>query len=667
MKNLLLFTCVIVFNLTSLAQSLSGNLNAVENNESLGYGNVDIYNSKNELVASVLTDAKGNFNVALDTGTYEAVVNYAGYKTMRKKVKVRGAEKTDFSVKRDPSKPKPMFNSRAESHDIRETEERLFEGMYSSERIIREEYSREYSVDEVGVDVGGDSYSLADRLGGDNAKATKGALTAGEINDFSKWEMWQDISGNQLKAYQEGWKIFMKGRYAVEVQSQAGLPIADARVVLKDRSSNIYSSRTDNTGKAELWLSVDGSDRAESGLSMDITYQGKTTTVKNVTPITSGMNHVMIEVECEENNNVDIAFVVDATGSMGDELNYLKAEMNDIIYQSKQISSKLNFRFANVFYRDQGSIEQYLTRTMNFSRVLSESVQYIESQSAGGGGDYEEAVEVALDTAINKLSWSESARTRLIFLILDAPPHNTDMNQEKLKELIQQAADKGIRIVPIGASGINKSTEYLMRTLALGTNGTYTFLTDHSGIGNEHIEPTTDDYKVETLNNLLVRILKSYTYMPDCEQNIPELELDYPDSLVNLSNIIQPTDTTDRSDSTDVAIGPDRGDTIRGHENDTLVDIDSLHWNHNNGQFDPKTISWKYYPNPTNGIVNITASVDIDELYITDLSGKLLQTIKELKADRVRQIDLSNYVTGIYLIRYPYEDTWISGKVVLHR
>ena len=188
---------------------------------------------------------------------------------------------------------------------------------------------------------------------------------------------------------------------------------------------------------------------------------------------------------------------------------------------------------------------------------------------------------------------------------------------ERLQRLILQAAEKGIRIVPIGASGINKSTEYLMRALALGTNGTYTFLTDHSGIGNSHIKPSTDSYEVETLNALLVRILKSYTYMPDCQQQIPDLSLNIPDSIV--------TSVPARDSSDTNAVKPD-----------------------------PKalTITWSYYPNPTNGIIHILPNTDIKELYVSDLSGKVLQIIPKLKKDERIQVDLSGYTTGIYLIRY---------------
>ena len=42
------------------------------------------------------------------------------------------------------------------------------------------------------------------------------------------------------------------------------------------------------------------------------------------------------------------------------------------------------------------------------------------------------------------------------------------------------------------------------------TGGTYTFLTDDSGVGNSHLEPTVGDYEVEYLNDCNIRITSEY-------------------------------------------------------------------------------------------------------------------------------------------------------------
>ncbi|WP_343606032.1 T9SS type A sorting domain-containing protein [Fluviicola sp.] len=620
----------------SVAQSISGNMNTAASGSALRYGNVDIYKG-DKLVASVLTDKLGNFSIALDTGTYVCVMNYAGFTPVKKEIKVTGDEVSDFKMKEDPAaaaKRKEAVSYKFEGglEEVTVTSPRTSSAKLTSSvtSVSKKDISRAPSapVGAVMATTPG-VYSSGYISSGDTRSGGAGSsmLTAGEINDFSKWKLWQDLSKGELSDYQKIWQLAPSGRYTVMLQSESGIPIVDAIVQLLLNRDVVFTTRTDNTGKAECWLTVKNETPVVNGkLSVQISYNGKTSTINRVSAFENGINHQKLNITCQEVENVDVAFVVDATGSMGDEISFLQAEMNDIIFQSKQISNKLNFRFANVYYRDAG--DEYVTKTMNFNRILTESSAFIGEQYAGGGGDYPEAADIALDSAINNLGWSENARARILFLILDAPPHEGSAVNERLQRLILQAAEKGIRIVPIGASGINKSTEYLMRALALGTNGTYVFLTDHSGIGNSHIKPSTDSYEVETLNAIMVRILKSYTYMPDCQQNIPDLALNIPDSIVST----QPADSSD--------------------------------------SVKPKNleITWSYYPNPTNGIVHILPNTDIRELYITDLSGKLLQVLPKLKKHERIQVDLSNYATGIYLIRYLDEDNhWLSGKVVLQR
>ena len=630
--NILSIAILTSISFTLSAQSISGNVKAFESETDLGYANVDIYKGT-ELIASVLADKEGNFNVKLDTGTYRAEILYAGYKKITQEIHVQEDEKVAISLQVDSesifSKPKedsPAYD-RGDASYYSIDEEVYYDSDISEEKDktirVTSGYAPMLSKKEMGI-VRGDYKGPQ--------QGVAGKLTAGEINDFSKWELWTDIKADELSEYQKEWNYSPSKRYMVQLIDKSGLPLADITVHLKKKDgTKLYTARTDNTGKAELWKSLlFEQQEAKEKLMIDVLFNGNKFTIKNAKSFEDGMNRLTLEAACNQSQKVDIAFVVDATGSMSDELNYLTAELNDVIYKSKEISSTLNFSFANVFYRDHG--DAYLTRKQDFTRILSESVSFIGSQSAGGGGDFEEAVEVALDTAVNALSWSPYARARILFLILDAPPHNTPEIQEKLNRISLQAAAKGIRIVPLVASGINKGTEYLMRSIALATNGTYAFLTDDSGIGGSHLKPSTDSYEVETLNDLLVRVIKSYTYMPDCEQTLPELDLNYPSDTV----VYSPIDTT-KVDSCTVS------------------------------PIKPIEVTWIFYPNPTRGVVNIKANVAIAELYITDLSGKVLQVVKDIEADKVVQADLSGYASGIYLMRYPVGKKWVSGKVILNR
>ena len=333
------------------------------------------------------------------------------------------------------------------------------------------------------------------------ATVAAGQLTAGELHDFSKWELWQDIAESDLEVYQKNWKVHPKDRYAVQLVGEKGKPLVNVRVLLKDGSQTVWESYTDNTGKAELWANLFAEKQAGNTLSIHAEVGGRYYPFKGVTTFHQGINMLKVPTYCDLNDAVDIAFMVDATGSMGDEIQYLQAELADVIDKVRDTLPGLSLRTGSIFYRDKG--EEYLTRTSPLQADLKPTLDFIKKQSAGGGGDYPEAVEEGLERALKELDWNPKARARLLFMVLDAPPHQDDSTVIKMNKLTRLAAAKGIRIIPVVASGINKSAEYLFRSIALATNGTYVFLTDDSGIGNPHIKPTTDDWEVEKLNDLM--------------------------------------------------------------------------------------------------------------------------------------------------------------------
>ena len=131
--------------------------------------------------------------------------------------------------------------------------------------------------------------------------------------------------------------------------------------------------------------------------------------------------------------------------------------------------------------------------------------------NVGVGG----VAEAALEDAVRNHEWSGEAQSRFLFFVLDAPPHYRPDIVERLGELTREASEKGIRIIGVSSSGVDKETEFLMRNLGIHTGGTYVFLTDHSGIGESHIEPTIGSYAVEYLDDLIVRLIVQYTERPE--------------------------------------------------------------------------------------------------------------------------------------------------------
>ena len=348
-------------------------------------------------------------------------------------------------------------------------------------------------------------------VGGPTRNISAGMLTAGEVNDFAKWNLWPMVRDSILGEFIDEWKIAPRERYTVQVVTQkGGYPIASQDVSLIDGNGNtLFQAVTDNTGKAELWGELIKNEKLKIKNDLRIRVGDYVAEAKS-------WQTVVLDEPCDVSDAVDVMFVFDATGSMGDELRYLQAEMRDVIARAKDATGGLEIRTGAVVYRDH-HYDEYLTRISRLTDDISVTQQFIDRQEANGGGDYPEAVPEALMAALNSGGFNSNARARIVFLVLDAPCHQDSATIALLHEQILNAAAMGVRIVPVVCSGLGKSGEYLMRSIALTTNGTSFFLTDDSGIGHTHLKPATDSLKVEHLNDMLVRTIVEFSYMPNCE------------------------------------------------------------------------------------------------------------------------------------------------------
>ena len=327
-----------------------------------------------------------------------------------------------------------------------------------------------------------------------------GLLTGGEWRDNDHWTDWNELYGthSSWEQFKSDWRVSYEMRIAVTVTS-GGQPVEGARVSCPNA---VAEAVTDNKGRAYLFYT------AINGPTEPITaqYGGVSASADGV------LDNGAVEIELDgapaaAEKKLDFMIMCDTTGSMWDELSYLQEELKDIITRVQADNANIPTRLSVNFYRDEG--DEYVVREYPFTTDISEACEAIAQQSAEGGGDFPEAVHTALDSAINGHDWDEDS-VKILFLVLDAPPHEDIQTVDSVNYLIRQASEKGIRIIPIASSGIDKSTEYLLRTMAFTTGGTYTFLTDNSGIGGSHIEPTVGAYNVEKLNDMMVRIVNGY-------------------------------------------------------------------------------------------------------------------------------------------------------------
>ena len=368
-----------------------------------------------------------------------------------------------------------------------------------------------------------------------------GQLTAGEWNDLNNWEDWKSLlNDNEYFNMQDEWGIYPTQRYSVFITNQENTPLVDVKVDLRDGNKTIWTARTDHSGRAELWVGLSDKLTVAKSQLKAVTYIGSDSYEIEVTKGESA--HLKIQNKCNSSNQVDIMFVVDATGSMGDEITYLKSELKDVIKRATQNSDDLNLRIGSVFYRD--GQDAYLTKVSPLNTDLDKVYQFIDKQDASGGGDYPEAVDAAIEDALAQ-KWSDNAIARIMFLLLDAPPHGEEEIKSTIRDQIAEAAERGIKIIPISASGINRETEFLLKFMSIATNGTYVFITDDSGIGNPHLDPVVSDYEVEKLNDLLERLISNYTVVKECDEKVvinPEIKI-YPNPTSNFITV-EPTQST---------------------------------------------------------------------------------------------------------------------------
>lgn len=199
---------------------------------------------------------------------------------------------------------------------------------------------------------------------------------------------------------------------------------------------------------------------------------------------------------------LDVALVIDTTGSMSDELSYLQTELDSIATRVTAAYPDAGTRWALVVYRDEG--DEYVTRTFDFE-TLDAMRSHLAAQSAGGGGDYPEASHAALADMTN-LAWREGTDVaRVSFWIADAPHH--DERVTEWAEAVRTAAQLDVHVYPIASSGVDEGTELSMRSAAQLTGGRYVFLTDDSGIGGSHLEPSIPCYFVTHLDQVMLRTM----------------------------------------------------------------------------------------------------------------------------------------------------------------
>jgi hypothetical protein len=172
---------------------------------------------------------------------------------------------------------------------------------------------------------------------GDSLQAPAGVLTAGEWNDLNHWNFWDSLQQvpdySKMTAY---WDFYPSHRMSVQVVDLQGNAAIDVAVDLKMNGVVVAQARTDNYGYAELWPGLlDANFKIGLSVFQLVVADGQFT-LNDPVFYKDGVNKIQLPFQIYAPQGIQVALVVDATGSMGDEISYLKAELEDVLKRVEQ-------------------------------------------------------------------------------------------------------------------------------------------------------------------------------------------------------------------------------------------------------------------------------------------------------------------------------------------
>lgn len=192
---------------------------------------------------------------------------------------------------------------------------------------------------------------------------------------------------------------------------------------------------------------------------------------------------VIIDTQRPNNNrpNVEIAFVLDTTGSMGGLIDGAKSRIWGIINEVMERPERPNVRVGLVAYRDRG--DEYVTQITPLSNNIDQVYTQLMSYQADGGGDGPEDVRSALRDGVQRLQWSNSSQktAKIIFLVGDAPPHDDYTNLPDTLSSTRNARQRGIIINTIQCGGDSETTR-IWKQIANTGNGRYFAINQNGGV-----------------------------------------------------------------------------------------------------------------------------------------------------------------------------------------
>lgn len=345
-------------------------------------------------------------------------------------------------------------------------------------------------------------------------------LRAGEIDDNADWDTYQTYRRNYFDTPNLAVDdVAVDGRQVIRVVDSAGRPILGACVEIYQYDLLVAQARTYATGQTLFFPNAYGETVRYNDEFRVVVSKGNATTEATLDrEAIGGVTQITLDLEQSSAQQLDVLFLLDATGSMSDEIRQLQDNILSISTQIDALPENISTRYGLVAYRDRG--DEYITRRYDFTGDVTNFQRDLNSVVAAGGGDTPESLNQAFYEGLTMLDWRGDDTIKLVFLVADAPPHINYSDDVSYAESMQYALANGIKVHPIASGGLDNQGEFILRQIAQHTMGKFLFLTYDDGVGGSAGDSRTDlevgdpedeqgvgDYSVSQLDELVLRLI----------------------------------------------------------------------------------------------------------------------------------------------------------------
>jgi len=322
-------------------------------------------------------------------------------------------------------------------------------------------------------------------------------------------------------------------RITVRVLDSLGKPVANAKVTVGSGGSNLATGLTYADGGFRFYPAALGSKAPSYEVRVEAGTQSARAAVQRDGPRLvelrlGGARTVSLPVP------LDVLFVMDTTGSMGEEIERLKSTIDIIHANLAELKPRPLIRFGLVLYKDHG--DEYITRVVPLTEDLESFQRKLAPVAADGGGDGPEDLESALDDAVNRVAWNKNG-LRLAFVVTDAEAHLDYGRDYTYVSAANDARAKAIKLYTIGTGGLPLEGEYVLRQVAQLTDARYIFLTygerveSAGGAEGSVSHHTGSNFQTDKLESIIIKFVKEEV------ANLSDVPISVPDEYFDARTV----------------------------------------------------------------------------------------------------------------------------------